>query len=1205
MNPAEPSETDPLDAVVESFLQRYRLGERPSMSEYTARHPELADRIHETFPALAMIEELGSADESAGLATAGEPLGANACLGDYRLLRVVGRGGMGVVYEAVQESLGRHVALKVLPPSLAGRSLYLERFQREAKAAARLHHTNIVPVYGVGQEKGTCYYAMQFIHGQGLEVVLEEVKRLRGNPSALGASHSVAQSLLMGRFAPPAGISPAEAAAPRTGAAPINPSSLSGEPEARYFRSVAQLGLQAAEGLAHAHGLGVLHRDIKPSNLLLDAHGRLWITDFGLAKADDSDDLTRTGDIVGTVRYMASERFRGKADGRSDIYALAVTLYELLALRPPFSGHDQAELIGQITERTPQPLHELIPEVPRDLETIVAKGMARDPELRYPTATALADDLRAFLENRPIQARRASTAEQLRQWCRRNPLVASLAALTGAALLAVAGLIVAFGLYYYHAAGALATALGGEQAQRREADRLTANLTFDRGVALCEQGEIGLGLLWLVRSLQAAEQVADDALARVARCNLSGWQGELHHLQAQLVHGSSVAAVAFSPDGRLAVTAGEDRIARLWEVATGQPLGQPLEHAAPVTAVAFSHDGRSLLTLSGGAASVWNTAPVGSLRFQIHDAADTTTAAFSPDGARLLTAAEDGTVRSWATATGQPLGPALAHRAKVNTVVFNPDGRLVLTGGADHRVRLWEVETGKERLPALRHEGEILAVAFSPDGKTILTGGDDGRARLWETATGRALSPPLAHSAGVGLVAFRPDGRVALTGARDWRIRLWDVATGRQLGQTMWHRAPLTQWALSPDGRALLTGSWDGTARVWDLETASLLHAPMPHWGEIHAVAFSPDGRLLLTAGHEPAARLWRFAPRKEARPPFFKEGEIYSAAFSPDRRRVALGGEKEVTVWDLASGRLAVPPLPHPHAVRGIAFGPDGKLLATGDQGGMVYLWELPAGRLRGSPLVQPAKVIALALSGDGKTLLVGMERGTVALWDVKTATALATRQAHRGGVLAVAFSPDGRRFVTASNDHTARVWATATGAPLTLPLPHQGQVMAAAFRPDGKALLTAGDDRMACVWDTQTGQLQGRIMREQEMIRAAAFSPDGRLLLVGCWGGAARLWDETTRKPTSALLPHAEAPLALTLSADGRHLLTAGKDRSAQRWDVPIPLEGDVERIRLWIELITGLELDADGAPHGLDAATWLRHHQELEARGGPPGV
>jgi WD40 repeat protein/serine/threonine protein kinase len=1228
------SEQHPVDALAEDFVARYRRGERPSLTEYALRHPDLAEEIRELFPALAMMEDIRPSSEHLSGAAAPAAEGRKLeRVGDYRILREVGRGGMGVVYEAEQESLGRHVAVKVLPPHALFDAKQVQRFQCEARAAARLHHTNIVPVYGVGEADGLHYYVMQFIQGQGLDQVLDELNRLRdlrngtndrppadtqGAPAA-----QVAQALLTGRFSLGANAAPPEAEATMPQPAPLvvapaasdssTAVSLRGHAEQTklsesgrgYWQSVARIGIQVAEALAHAHSQGILHRDIKPSNLLLDTHGSVWVTDFGLAKAADSDGLTQTGDLVGTLRYMAPERFQGKSDPRSDVYGLGVTLYELLTLRPAFQDADRNKLLSRIMHGEPPRPRRLNADVPRDLETIVLKAIAKEPRQRYATAAELAEDLHRFLADRPVKARRASPAEQVRRWCRRNPLAATLAALAAVALLAVAGLTVAFGLYYYHAAGALTTALDGEQAQRREADRLTANLIFDRGVALCEQGEIGLGLLWLVRSLQAAEQVADDSLARAVRCNLASWQGELHHLHGQLVHGSSVAAVAFSPDGRLAVTAGEDHMARLWEVATGQPFGPPLAHAAPVTAVAFSHDGHSLLTLSGGMATVWSTAPAGSLRFQIHDAAGTTTAAFSPDGARLLTAAEDGSVRFWATVTGQPLGPTLAHRARVNTVAFSPDGRLVLTGGADYRVRLWEVETGKERLPALGHEGEILAVAFSPDGKTILTGGDDDKARFWETATGRALSPPLAHSAGVRLVAFRPDGRVALTGARDWRIRLWDVATGRQLGPTMWHRAPLTQWALSPDGRTLLTGSWDGKACVWDLDTMSLLHAPMPHWGEVHAVAFSRDGRLLLTAGQEPAARLWRFAPRKEARPPFLKEGEIYSTAFSPDCRLVAFGGEKEVTVWDLASGRLAIPPLPHPFTVRGIAFGPEGKLLATGDQGGTVYLWELPAGRLRGRPLVQPAKVIALALSGDGKTLLVGMEGGTVALWDVETATALVMRQAHSGGVLAVAFSPDGRRFLTASNDHTARVWATATGEPLTPPLPHQGQVFAAAFRPDGKALLTAGDDRMACVWDAQTGQLQGQVMREQDMIRAAAFSPDGRLLLVSCWGGAVRLWDETTRKPISALLPHANAPLALTLSNDGRHLLTAGKDRSAQCWDMPIPLEGDVERIRLWLQLITGLELDANGAPHGLDAAAWSRYHEELEALGGPPGI
>jgi serine/threonine protein kinase len=309
MNPSSGQEVDPLDAVVEAILQRCRRGERPALSEYTGRYPELAGRLREVFPALVMIENLGSVGGAHTLPPAPRAAArAPERLGDYRLLREIGHGGMGVVYEAVQESLGRHVALKVLPAAVSGRGLFLERFRREAKAAARLHHTNIVPVYGVGEEDGTCYYAMQFIQGQGLDAVLEDVKRLRGlaaeptdaptRTAGAAGSGSVAGALLTGHFAG-AGRGPAAAAAaPGAPSAPAaeSCSSLSGQPEARYYRGIARLGLQAAEALGHAHAQGVLHRDIKPSNLLLDTQGTLWVTDFGLAKAEHSGDLTGTGD---------------------------------------------------------------------------------------------------------------------------------------------------------------------------------------------------------------------------------------------------------------------------------------------------------------------------------------------------------------------------------------------------------------------------------------------------------------------------------------------------------------------------------------------------------------------------------------------------------------------------------------------------------------------------------------------------------------------------------------------------------------------------------------------------------------------------------------------------------------------------------------------------------------------------------------------
>ena len=380
---------DPVDDLVEEFLERYRRGERPSLTEYTNKYPELAERIRAVFPALLVMEEIGSrGGQATGYdmeqTSSGAPM--PQCLGDYLLLRPIGVGGMGIVYEAIQESLGRHVALKMLPSHHLGDVTRLERFRREARAAARLHHTHIVPVYGIGEHDGLHYYTMQFIRGHGLDAVLHEVKQLRRNPSpseAVEAPDGQVSSIILacrlrtGRV--PAneaeqgewGLPAAGAPRPDHGGAPAPPamtslsspprerSELSDQPEAQYLRSVARIGVEVAEALEYAHQQGILHRDIKPSNLLLDAQGQVLVTDFGLAKAQGSDELTRTGDIVGTLRYMAPERFNGWSDARSDVYALGASLYELLTLRPAFDESDRVKLIDRVVHESARPLRQL------------------------------------------------------------------------------------------------------------------------------------------------------------------------------------------------------------------------------------------------------------------------------------------------------------------------------------------------------------------------------------------------------------------------------------------------------------------------------------------------------------------------------------------------------------------------------------------------------------------------------------------------------------------------------------------------------------------------------------------------------------------------------------------------------------------------------------------------------------------------------
>ena len=391
-------------------------------------------------------------------------------LGDFRILREAGRGGMGVVYEALQESLGRRVALKVLAAHAIPDPVQLRRFEREAKAAAHLHHTNIVPVFGVGEQDGLHYYVMQFIEGMGLDHLIDQVKLLRvtkpvhfpttapsadpgkpGNFADLAAT-AIARSLMTEHFAasapeadarssidfarpdelamethsPRSTVESPDGRAEQTSIAPEL--SAVRASDAGYWRSVARVGLQVAQALEYAHSQGLFHRDIKPSNLLLDAQGTAWVADFGLAKAVEGDNITHTGDIVGTIRYMAPERFRGECDARSDVYALGLTLYEMAALRPAFDQTARQTLIRQVMEEEPARLRKIVPNVPRDLETIIQKAMAPDPAGRYQTAGALAEDLSSFLEDRPIRARDISPLERCWKWARRRPAVAALLA---------------------------------------------------------------------------------------------------------------------------------------------------------------------------------------------------------------------------------------------------------------------------------------------------------------------------------------------------------------------------------------------------------------------------------------------------------------------------------------------------------------------------------------------------------------------------------------------------------------------------------------------------------------------------------------------------------------------------------------------------------------------------------------------------------
>lgn len=442
---AETALDDPrLVRAVQEYQNALEAGQRPRRQDYLARYPEIATSLAQCLEALEFVHTVGpnldppTTSQAASAKTSAVPVDPTVPLGDFRILREIGRGGMGVVYEAEQLSLGRRIALKVLPFALTLDPRQLQRFKNEARAAAQLHHSHIVPIYSVGCERGVHFYAMQFVEGQSLAAALRELRRLVGKEAAepAGVEPRSGSSVMRKNqdsqrtdpYTPHSAFSEA-AMAPTLADLPTDGATARSTRNAGFFRSSVRLCLQAAEALEHAHQMGVVHRDIKPGNLLVDGHGQLWVTDFGLAQFQSDAALTVTGDVVGTLRYMSPEQAMGKrklVDHRTDIYSLGATLYEMLTLEPTFRGRDREELLRQIAFEEPRPPRRLNSAIPVDLETIVLKALAKTPEERYVSAQEMADDLRRFLEDRPILARRPTLFERAAKLAKRHrPLVAA------------------------------------------------------------------------------------------------------------------------------------------------------------------------------------------------------------------------------------------------------------------------------------------------------------------------------------------------------------------------------------------------------------------------------------------------------------------------------------------------------------------------------------------------------------------------------------------------------------------------------------------------------------------------------------------------------------------------------------------------------------------------------------------------------------